>query len=91
MSLLDSGAPGDHSAVLMDAAEALMSDDLLSYHPIRSRVAGRQSQAASSTSASKIYYSFCFILKLLLVMVGKWNVEFVAQGCLCKDRQRVNY
>lgn len=53
MSLLDSGAPGDHSAVLMDAAEALMTDDLLSYHPIRSRVAGRQSQAASTTSASK--------------------------------------
>lgn len=54
MSLLDAGAPGDHNAVLMDAAEALMTaDDLLSYHPIRSRVTGRQSQAASSISASK--------------------------------------
>lgn len=50
MSLLDAGAPGDHSAVLMDAAEALMTDDLLSYH----RVTGRQSQAASSNSASAL-------------------------------------
>ena len=53
MSLLDTGAPGDHSAVLMDAAEALMTDDLLTSYPIRSRVTGRQSQAVSSSSASK--------------------------------------
>lgn len=61
MSLLDAGAPGDHNAVLMDA-ESLMPEDIIAY-PIRTRVTGRQSQAASGHTHSLV--NWCHTVGLL--------------------------
>lgn len=54
MSLLDTAAPGDHSAAVLMDAEALVPDDIITY-PIRTRVTGRQSQAGTGNSPTQPY------------------------------------